>query len=54
MRSRIDELHYQYCVPKPEFKFHLFDTEQEEYPDDESEAGQAQIQSINIYVNLVV
>lgn len=53
MRSRIKDLHYQYCVPKPKFHFRMVDTEKETY-DEESEEAQRQRDSIDIYVDLVL
>jgi hypothetical protein len=54
MRGRVSDLHYEYCAPKPTYKFKLWDSQREPYPDNETEEAQAEIASIDIYVNLVV
>lgn len=54
MRSRVKDLHYEYCIPKPQFHFKLWDTERQTYPDNETEEAQAEISSIDIHVHLVV
>jgi len=53
MRSRVKDLHYEYCVPKPVFHFRLYDTKLEPYPETETEEAQAEINSIDIFCNLV-
>lgn len=50
MRSRVAELHYEYCAPKPECKVKLWDTLKESFPAE----NQEEETSINIYVHLVV
>ena len=54
MRSRVKDLHYEYCAVKPKPIFTLIDSELTNYPAEETEEAQAQINSINVYVNLVV
>lgn len=54
MRARVAELHYEYCAPKPERFFKLWDSEVEMPPDNESPEGLAERESINKYVHLVV
>ena len=49
MRSRVSELHYEYCVKKPEIYFKLIDSRIEEYCVNEEEQN-----SIDWYVCVVV
>ncbi len=54
MRSRVKELHCEYCAPKPERFFTLWDTHISQPAANDSAEAQAERDSINIYVHLVV
>ena len=54
MQSRVKELHYEYCAPKPERFFNLWDSDKISPPAADSEEAKAEKESINIYIHLVV
>lgn len=54
MRKEIKELHALYCQPKPNCIVKIYNTELEPYPADDSEIGNKENNSLDIYVNLVV
>lgn len=54
MRSRVKELHYEYCAPKPIRFFTLWDSHVQSPPDAESPEAIAERESIDIYIHLVV
>ena len=54
MRSRVKELHYDYCAVKPERFFTLWDTDKVQPPADDSPEVAAERESINIYIHLLV
>lgn len=54
MRSRVKELHYEYCAPKPKRFFTLWDSAMHSPPDVDSPEAIAEKESIDIYIHLVV
>ena len=50
MKSRVNDLYYEYCTPKPTYFIRVYDTEIELYP----EVNQAESDSIDIYINIVM
>lgn len=54
MRSRVKELHYEYCAPKPKRFFTLWDTQLARPPSDDSDTAQSERDSIDIHIHLLV
>ena len=54
MRSRVQELHYEYCAPKPKRFFTLWDTHIKKPPSDDSPEAEAERESIDIHIHLLV
>jgi hypothetical protein len=50
MRSRIDQLYEEYCIPKPRCFVRVYDTELVSYP----ETDKQETDSIDIFVNILV
>lgn len=50
MRSRVKELHDEYCKPKPLYHFRLWDSELATPPEEEAEAEHL---AIDVYCHLV-
>lgn len=54
MRTRVKDLHDQYCAPRPNFYYQLWDSEKSMPADAESPEAIAERESINIYCHLVI
>ncbi len=50
MRSRIEQLYEEYCIPKPRCFVRVYDTELVSYP----ETDKQESDSIDIFVNILV
>ncbi len=54
MRTRVAELHYEYCAPKPKRFFTLWDTNLHKPPANDSPEAIAERDSIDIHIHLLV
>ena len=50
MKSRVDQLYYEYCAVKPRYFVRVYDTLVNPYPVDNIEESD----SIDIYINIVM
>lgn len=50
MKSRVNELYYEYCIPKPVYFVRVYDTQIEQY----QTTNISEEDSIDIYINIVM
>lgn len=54
MLNRVKDLYYEYCTPKPERFFILWDADISMPPANDTQEAQAERDSIDIHIHLVV
>ncbi len=54
MLSRVKELYYEYCTPKPKYHFNLWDAEKVSLLTQSHPTAMQEREGIDIYVHLVL